>query len=1317
MFLHIHVVCVFVFAFSFLMAELKIGSLNINGARSDVKRASLFKLMELKALDVIFLQETHSDVENESDWRKQWPGEVILSHKASNSGGVGVLFSKGFRPCSFSVEEIMCGHIIKIKVQYENVNLIFINVYAPVLAVERMTFLNLLCDVIQDCTDDFLFLGGDFNCTENPTLDRNHLEPHPASSARLRRLMEGCELKDVWRGFHLNARQYTWSHSRDNMLSLARLDRFYCFKHHFGVFKQCVITPVGFSDHCLVQCFVYIQNVKLHSAYWHFNTGLLNDNSFKEGFACVWGIHQSQKSSFPSLQQWWDIGKVQVKLFCQQYTRNVTKHITRSLQDLEIEVVELQELVDSTGNQGHVEALKVKKAALANLLGITAQGALVRCRFMNASQMDAPSQFFFGLERKNGQRKIIHSLRSADGGTITGTPEIRRYATSFYKDLFREEYVEDTESAAPFYDGLPQVGADNNTVLDDHLSLNELHVALMSLGNGKAPGIDGLPVDFYKTFWPVVGEDLLEVFQDSLSRGRLPLSCRRAVITLLPKKGDLQEIKNWRPVSLLCGDYKILSKALASRLREVMSEVVHIDQTYCVPGRLMSDNITLVRHVLDVSSSLAMDTGLISIDQEKAFDRVEHQYLWHTLNAFGFSPGFIAKIRVLYRDIASILKVNGGLAAPFNVQRGVRQGCSLSGMLYSLAIEPLLHKLRNELLGVYFPGCASAVKLSAYADDVVIVLNKQADINTLVANVSVFNHISSAKVNWAKSEAVVVGAGLQGTLSLPGGLTWKKGGIKYLGVFLGEDCVLEKNWDNALEKIEGRLKKWKWLLPSMSYRGRTLVINNLLASSLWHKLSCVDPPSNLLAKIQAVLVHFFWDKLHWIPQSVLFLPLEEGGQGLVHLASRGAAFRLQFLQRLLYGPKDLVWRPLAHWVLNSFKGFRLTDSLFLMDARKLSVQFLPPFYRGLFTVWKLVVKERRLQGDSLHWLLQEPVVYGDRLDYPCWAGSAITDTFCRARVLTLGTVVDITGHKLDNAAALAAVLGVRSVRIITKLLDYWKHKLSGHESIMLEQYAGGLTTPQTEDSFPDLCVRPCLDHYVGRFLNVKHCILDMKEVKGKGFYKLMVLCLNKSKLHQRVDTPWRGHLGWAADVQPAWRSLYKPPLTKRVADLQWRVLHGIVAVNKFLSVISPGASDKCPYCDETETVFHCYCECVRLPPLFLLLDKLFSKVGEVFSKNMFILGFRYSRFAKYKCQLLNFILGQSKMAVYVSRKRKVDDSVDVNVNLLFARMVKARIRIDFNYYAEMKDVDEFRVIWAHGDVLCSVEGDQLLFSQELMSCS
>ena len=111
-----------------------------------------------------------------------------------------------------------------------------------------------------------------------------------------------------------------------------------------------------------------------------------------------------------------------------------------------------------------------------------------------------------------------------------------------------------------FLTGLPQLDAEDNDMLESPLTLPELYAALMSLQSGRAPGLDGLPVDFYKSFWSVLGEDLLEVISSSLETGRLPLSCRRAVITLLPKKGDLQELKNWRPVSLLCTDYKILSK-------------------------------------------------------------------------------------------------------------------------------------------------------------------------------------------------------------------------------------------------------------------------------------------------------------------------------------------------------------------------------------------------------------------------------------------------------------------------------------------------------------------------------------------------------------------------------------------------------------------------------------------------------------------------------------------------------------------------------------------------------------------------------------
>lgn len=86
-----------------------------------------------------------------------------------------------------------------------------------------------------------------------------------------------------------------------------------------------------------------------------------------------------------------------------------------------------------------------KKAAIANLLGTTAQGALVRSRYMNAFMMDAPTKFFFSLESKNGQRKVIHSLRASDWSTITETSRIRKHATDFYRELFKSELVVDTK--------------------------------------------------------------------------------------------------------------------------------------------------------------------------------------------------------------------------------------------------------------------------------------------------------------------------------------------------------------------------------------------------------------------------------------------------------------------------------------------------------------------------------------------------------------------------------------------------------------------------------------------------------------------------------------------------------------------------------------------------------------------------------------------------------------------------------------------------------------------------------------------------------
>ncbi|KAI4894386.1 hypothetical protein NFI96_009001, partial [Prochilodus magdalenae] len=135
-----------------------------------------------------------------------------------------------------------------------------------------------------------------------------------------------------------------------------------------------------------------------------------------------------------------------------------------------------------------------------------------------------------------------------------------------------------------------------------------------------------------------------------------------------------------------------------------MGQVIHLDQTYCVPGRSIFDNIHLIRAILDVSRLLGLRTGLLFLDQEKAFDRVEHGYLWKVLENLGFSSCFIAMIKVLYSDIESVLKVNGGLCAPFQAfiigttyVRSQRSKCQLLNFILGQAKLAIYVSRKNKM--------------------------------------------------------------------------------------------------------------------------------------------------------------------------------------------------------------------------------------------------------------------------------------------------------------------------------------------------------------------------------------------------------------------------------------------------------------------------------------------------------------------------------------------------------------------------------------------------------------------------------------------
>ena len=249
---------------------------------------------------------------------------------------------------------------------------------------------------------------------------------------------------------------------------------------------------------------------------------------------------------------------------------------------------------------------------------------------------------------------------------------------------------------------------------------------------------------------------------------RLPDSQNYGLLTLLFKKGKRALLSNWRPISLLNTGYKRLDKALSTRLGKVLAHIVADDQT-C--GRAILNNVFILRDLVVICKQKSIHAAIISIDQLKAFDRVNWAFMYKTLQAFGFQETFVKCIKLLYSGAKSIGKVNGFLSDPFQTQRGVRQGNPLSPLLYILIAEVFAISVRSdpEIKGI--PMNNILRKISQYADDTSLAVVGDKSIARLEYHLDLYERASGAKVNTEKCEGLWLGSN-QSRTDKPLGFRW-----------------------------------------------------------------------------------------------------------------------------------------------------------------------------------------------------------------------------------------------------------------------------------------------------------------------------------------------------------------------------------------------------------------------------------------------------------------------------------------------------------------------------------------------------------------
>ena len=356
------------------------------------------------------------------------------------------------------------------------------------------------------------------------------------------------------------------------------------------------------------------------------------------------------------------------------------------------------------------------------------------------------------------------------------------------------------------------------------------------------------------------------------------------------------------------------------RLSKVIDEIVHPDQTCSVPGRTINDNVHLIRNIVEYTNDKNMSAALISIDQSKAFDRVSHDYLFNVLNNFGFKQQFISLVKLLYTDIRSSILVNGFITEYFPVERSVRQGCSLSPLLYILAMEPYAHRIRMcpMIKGIPLPGTAETAKICQYADDTNLFISDTRSVTHILKLIELYGNMSGAVLNLDKTFGMWLGR-WRGRTDQPGGLNWTSDPQKFYGIYIGGRDATQKTWDKILIKLEKCVQLYS--RRDLSFKGRSIILQAVLCSPIWYVGSLLLMPERVEKRLNKLIFTFLWNNQpEALKRETLYNTFLNGGLNIVDIKTKLASFHVKQILQLIKGHKA-KWKYLAvYWI-----GLRLRN--------------------------------------------------------------------------------------------------------------------------------------------------------------------------------------------------------------------------------------------------------------------------------------------------------------------------------------------------------------------------------------------------------
>lgn len=904
---------------------LSILSLNVQGISTTRKQQLLNKWLEENPHDIVLLQEMHiMRDEQMKDFRKSFPNYNIISSLGLwIAGGVVVMVKH-----NLEIVDSGCDHegrIAYAKVSINNTILNVASIYAPAKMTERKKFFEELYLFIP--TSNLTVVGGDVNCVPNPKLDRNHISNQTDQRSYQifhRSFLMPLHLTELFRYKH--PKKIIYSHHTAHNNNHSRIDLFFGTDSIKRSVKMIDYTPIGISDHDGLSMRLEIPSppatamTPKNYQRWICNPAVVKRESFMPRFRKIWDVI-SPSIDFNSFDGWMDF-KSSLILLLQDEQKQLVKETRKDLRELQQQYRKLatnpspdnlKEMEDVRARMKKI--LEEKLDANTHVAGerdLKSLGSLAKSSLANAQ----------------ANRSKIKFLDHPTKGRVEAVEDLIEVATDFYQNLYKKQVV-DRNQWDTLFQGLPQLNEQDREKLNDDLTYQELYKAVREMPKGRAPGEDGLTAEVWEVIFPIVGHRFLQMINMAKERESFSPGFLNALLTLIKKDGATEgSMKGFRPLSLMNLDYKLLSKTLGNRLKLVMDKVIHPNQTYCIPGRMINDNIHLIRSIIEHQQRIRDPIGIIMWDQEKAFDRVDHGYLVAVLRAFGFGDTFIQWIALLYSNGSFKIRMNGYVSKPIDFKSGVRQGCALSAALFIIAMEPLLHRIRmNDLItGVEPPGAqylavqriispnkvnkeeSVKVKVLGYADDLNTIVRNQMEENETMKMLNIFNASSGGKTNEEKTEMLWISDWLPPPHFIS---KVKLDACTFLGATLDtHGCIPKKTIQQMIIKIKQHLAMWS--KHDLSFNERCTIMKTFVLSQIMYMITFGKIAKETIINLQKIINNFFWkSKRPAIAFSTLVGRKWKGGVGLPCIKTMIETLRIKCGLHLVSGTKPALWHYYA----------------------------------------------------------------------------------------------------------------------------------------------------------------------------------------------------------------------------------------------------------------------------------------------------------------------------------------------------------------------------------------------------------------------